>query len=161
MINKVESFLDKVFSEINSAGIHLNEWEIDHICYRTSSLQNYEDSKKYFETLGELLIEGNVNGRPITTYKLHSPIIYKNHIIPLVEVPAPKAGKTTKEGFEHIEIVIDIPFEKIQAMYSNCKFETKGLSKELNPELEIEFKDCAIKFHHMSLEKVIEIEKSL
>ena len=161
MINQVQPFLDKVFHEIKNAKIDLNDWEIDHVCYRTSSLENYEASKNYFSTLGELLIEGEVNGRPIATYKLHKPIAYKNYLIPLVEVPAPKSGKITEEGFEHIEIVIDIPFEKIQSLYPNCNFETKGLSKELNPELEIEFPDCAIKFHHQSLEKVIEIEKSL
>lgn len=158
-INEVTSFLDKVFFQINSANINLNSWEIDHVCYRTSSLENYENSKAYFSTLGELLIEGDVNGRPIATYKLHEPIRYKNYIIPLIEVPSPKKGKDTQEGFEHIEIVIDISFDEILNRYPKCHFEKKGLSKELNPELEIEFSDCAIKFHHQSLEEVIKIEK--
>ena len=161
MIEGLNEFLDRVFTQIEKALINLHSWEIDHICYRTSSLLNYEDAKKYFSKLGILLIEGDVNGRPIATYKLSNPISYKNYIIPLIEVPAPKSGKETPEGFEHIEIVIDVPFDEILDMYPHCQFEKKGLSKKLNPELEIEFEDCAIKFHHLSLEKVIEIEKEL
>lgn len=161
MIENAQYFLDKVFKEIQSAQIDLKNWEIDHICYRTTSEENYLESKKYFAQLGELLIESEVGGRQIATYKLKKPIKYKNFSIPLVEVPAPKKGKLTPEGFEHIEVVIDCSFDEILAKYSHCNFDKKGMQKDLNPELEIEFKDCAIKFHHQSLEEVIKIEKKM
>lgn len=161
MIEQAPIFLARVFSEIENANIDLKDWLIDHICYRTSSEENYQESKNYFANLGELLIESEVNGRLIATYKLDEPIKYRDYIIPLVEVPAPKKGKITFEGFEHIEVVIDCSFEDILEAYPHCSFETKGTSKELNPELEIEFGDCAIKFHHQSLEEVIEIEKQI
>lgn len=161
MIEQVESFLDKVFKQIEKANIELKHWEIDHICYRTTSEKNYIESKNYFSTLGELLIESEVGGRQIATYKLENPIKYKSYNIPLVEVPAPKAGKITPEGFEHIEIVIDCSFDEILNQYPQCRFDKKGMDKNLNPELEIEFTDCAIKFHHKSLEEVIKIEKNM
>ena len=160
MIEQSLPFLEKVFSRINEQNIDLKSWTIDHICYRTSSIKNYEESKVYFSTIGELLIESDINGRPIASFKLYSPINFRHYSIPVVEVPAPKRGKETPEGFEHIEFVIDEDFDQIIKQYPQCNFDTKGLSKELNPELEIEFKDCAIKLHHQSLEQVIDIEKS-
>jgi len=153
-------FLDKLFTHLHDANINIGHWEIDHLCFRTSTDDKYEEAKKYFSQKGECLIESEVNGRLIATYKLHSPIRYKEWIIDLIEVPAPKPHKVTMDGFEHIEVVIDQPFSDIIQGHPHIKFQKKGLQKELNPELEIEFTDCAIKFHHKSLEHIINIEKN-
>lgn len=161
MIEKqAQEFLDKIFNHLNQNQVEIGNWEIDHICYRTSSQDNYQTSKQMFEKLGICLIESEVNGRLIATYKLDQPIHYKSWIIDLVEVPAPKPNKETIEGFEHIEVVIDEKFSTMIEKYSHLNLATKGMSKDLNPELEIEFDDCAIKFHHQCLEQVINIEKN-
>lgn len=152
------NFLDLVFRNLEDQKIDIKNWEIDHLCYRTSSWENYLQKKIDFAELGLCLIESEVNGRPITTYKLHHPIIYKKWIIDLVEVPAPKLNKITKEGFEHIEVVIDESFDTLMQKNPDILFNTKGMNKELNPELEIEFENCALKFHHKSLEHIINIE---
>lgn len=158
-----QTFLEKAFGELKAKKL-LNtmdpHWFIDHLCYRTVDEVNYQEMKKIFSTFGELLIESDVNGRLISTFKLHRPILFKGWTIPLVEVPAPKAGKKTIEGLEHFEVVCDVSFEEIKKRFSKCKMDEKGLSKKLNPELEVEFGDFAIKFHHQSLEVVIEIEKA-
>ena len=161
MINQAIPFLEKITKKINETGININSLEIDHLCYRTSSEQNYLEVKSYFQQQGELLIESEVNGRLIATYKLKKPIHFKEWIIDLIEVPAPKANKRTLEGFEHIEIVIEESFSMFMNQYSDLEFVTKGMDKNLNPEIEIEFMDCAVKFHHKSLEQVIHIEKNL
>jgi uncharacterized protein len=151
-------FLKKLFNEIHNAAIDLKNWEIDHICYRTSSWENYQNTKMEMEKIGVCLVESDVNGRPIATYKLHHPIRYQKYIIDLVEVPAPKKGKMTKEGLEHVEVVIDIEFQELLKLYPNCQWDRSGVSKKINPELEIEFLECAIKFHYKSLEHIINIE---
>ncbi len=161
MIDQANSFLDKLFSILEENKIDLMHWKIDHLCYRTSDSENYEAMKNEFSKLGEFLIESEVNGRDIATYKLTNPVVYKGYTIPLVEVPAPKKGKSTVEGWEHIEVVIDISFDDLMKKYPGIDFDTKALSKELNPELVIKFGDCAIKFHHLSLDEVIKIEKAL
>lgn len=160
MQDSAYKFLDKIFKKLEESGIQIGSWEIDHLCFRTSSLDNYEEMKRIFSGLGTLLVESDVNGRDIATYKFHEPIIYKNYIIPLVEVPAPKPGRDIDEGWEHIEVVIDISFDELMKKYSGLNFDTKALSKELNPELVLKFEDCSIKFHHQSLEEVIRIETS-
>lgn len=157
--NQATQFLEKILSRLEEAKVDIRNWEIDHLCYRTSSEENYKQTKETFENLGDLLIESEVNGRLIASYKLHNPIVFKKWIIDLVEVPAPKPNKETKEGFEHIEVVIDESFDDFMKEYPNLAFNQKGLAKELNPELEIEFEDCAVKFHHKSLEHIINIEK--
>jgi predicted metalloenzyme YecM len=159
MINQAYLFLDKIFSILNEKKINIEKWEIDHLCYRTTDLENYEKIKNDFSKLGDFLIESEVNGRNIATYRLNSPVVYKGYTIPLVEVPAPKNGKPPVEGWEHIEVVIDIGFDELMKKYPEIDFDTKALSKELNPELVIKFGDCAIKFHHQSLDDVIKIEK--
>lgn len=154
-------FLDQLFSEIEALNLKLNFVEIDHLCFRTDSDEDYRRVCHDFSEQGILLIEAPVGGRLISTYKFHTPFKYKNISIPLIEVPAPKKGKVTQRGFEHIELVVEESFEELIQKYSHLKLETNALKKELNPELEIEFKTGAIKFHHQSLEKVIEIEKGL
>ena len=156
-----EKFLDQLFSEIETLHLKLNFIEIDHLCFRTESDEDYQRVCSDFSEQGVLLIEAPVAGRLISTFKFHTPFQYKKISIPLIEIPAPKKGKTTQRGFEHIELVVKESFEELIQKYSHLKLETAALKKELNPELEIEFKSGAIKFHHQSLEKIIEIEKGL
>lgn len=154
-------FLDKIFIHLSENGVDLNDWFIDHLCYRTSSKENFKLMKEKFKDYGDCLVESEVQGRPIVTYKLFNPIKYKDYLIELIEIPAPKPGKNTKEGFEHIEVVVDISFDELIKLYGHLSLEKKALEKKINPELEIEFDDCAIKFHHQSLEDVIAFEKNM
>lgn len=153
-------FLDKMFLEIKQAKINLHHWEIDHLCYRTSSDQNYNFIKNSFMSFATLLSEVEINGRPISTFKLNKPIHYKNYIIDLIEIPAPKPGKEIEEGFEHFEVVVDTTFKSIMDAYPSSTFKKTGMTKVINPELQMTLKSGAIKFHHSSLEYVINIEKS-
>lgn len=152
-------FLSKIFSEVADKKIDLQFIEIDHLCFRTESEEDYQVVCQDFAKMGELLIEAPVGGRLISTFKLYEPFEFKDIVIPLVEIPAPKPGKKVKRGFEHIECVTDASFDELIKKYSHLKPEMGALTKKLNPELEIELESGAIKFHHQSLEKVIEIEK--
>ncbi|EQC48226.1 YecM protein [Bacteriovorax sp. BSW11_IV] len=160
MKEKAYQFLESIFATLNEKKVDIKNLEIDHLCYRTSSEENYKEIKEIFSSIGQCLIESDVNGRLIATYKLSEPILFDEYIIDLVEVPAPKKGKITKEGFEHIEVVTSETFDDLIKRYSHLNIETKGLEKSFNPELEINFGDMAIKFHNQSLESVINVEKN-
>lgn len=157
--NEASLFLEKLFFEIREHSIDYSKWDIDHLCFRTETLNQYEKIKKHFSLFSTLLIESPVNGRPIATYKLHSPWIFGDNFIDLVEIPAPKPNKITKSGFEHIEIVMPQSFAEIQKQYSSLSFEPNNNPKKFNPELVANLKNGDIKFHHQSLELVINIEK--
>lgn len=152
-------FLRNILGDLKETGIDLSGHFIDHLCYRTTSQENYIEIKNHFEDYGALLVESEVGGRLIATYKLNNPVTFKCWVVPLIEVPAPKAGKVTIEGYEHIEVVIDSSFEEFMRNQSHLKFKTKALAKDFNPEIEIILPSGSVKFHHQSLEEVIKIEK--
>lgn len=156
---QANNFLNMAFAELRVNNFTLEEhWHIDHLCYRTSTQENYLSTKRRFEQFSRLLIESEVNGRFISTFKLPTPIIFNDWAIDLIEVPAPKVGKITIDGFEHFEVVCDLTFDEIKSRYAQCQFDESGLSKDFNQELEISFNGFAVKFHHISLESVINIE---
>lgn len=143
-------------------GIQLERnWDIDHLCFRADSIDSYEQLKIEFKRYGHLLIESEVNGRPISTFKLHQPIHFKEWTIDLIELPAPKPGKIITRGFEHIEIVCDLPFDELIERYSHLPMDKKGLTKDFNQELELSLGERNIKFHHLSLESVVNLENNL
>ncbi|MDD0854285.1 VOC family protein [Halobacteriovorax sp. GB3] len=159
LYNEAKLFLDKLLTEVETKNIDLKNYEIDHICFRVNSLDNYEKYKGIFQDFGKLLTEADVNGRPIATYKLYEPIIHSKYLIDLIELPAPKPGKATEEGFEHIEIVTDQTFHDLAEDLKDFKLKTSGLKKDFNQELALELDCGVIKFHHKSLEQVIQIEE--
>lgn len=153
-------FLETLFADLKDKRIVFpDHWEIDHLCYRSSSLESYEALKKEFSQFGELLIESPVNGRMISTFKLYTPIVFQDWTIDLIELPAPKPGKVTPEGFEHIEVVCDLSFEKLKERFGEFLLDEKGLTKDFNQELELTLGDRNVKFHHLSLESVVTLEK--
>ena len=158
---EAEEFLVRLNEQLKKHEIMLAEhWQIDHICYRTSTLESYHEKCKSFLKFANLLIESDVNGRPISTFKLHEPIRFMNRQTDVVELPAPKSTKPQKDGFEHVEVVCDLPFTKLMKVFAHVQFNTDGLKKRFNQELEMPLDDCAIKFHHISLESVITVEKN-
>lgn len=159
LITKAIKFIESLLSEATHLGIPIKpHWMIDHLCYRVQTLQEYDQTKIELERFGNLLAENEVNGRPIATYKLHEPIKVAGYWIPLIEIPAPKSGKITPSGFEHLEVVCDISFEDLEAHLKHLKPDISGLSKPINKEFELDLGRHAIKFHHMSLESVIRLE---
>jgi predicted metalloenzyme YecM len=159
--SKAQIFLNGVFDKANSSKFLIPEnWFVDHICFRTSTFAEYLEHQTHFSRFGNLLIESEVGGRPISTFKLFEPIVFGDHTIPLVELPAPKLGKPTPLGFEHIEIVCDKPFDKIISEFPDLTFDSSGLAKSFSQELEIDFGGASIKLHHLSLESVIRLESN-
>ncbi|UXR65949.1 VOC family protein [Bdellovibrio bacteriovorus] len=158
---EAQTFLEQLFLRLSGQNVTFERhWQIDHLCYRASSLQSYESFKKSFEGFADLLIESDVNGRPIATYKLSKPVHFKDWSIDVVELPAPKPGKVTIEGFEHLEVVSDLTFVELKSRYPQCEFNESGLKKDFNQELEINLAPLALKFHPLSLESVIRLEKN-
>jgi predicted metalloenzyme YecM len=155
---EAQGFLEKLERALIAAGIDLaSHWDLDHLCYRTQTDEEYTILKNEFLGFGKLLIESEVNGRLISTFKLNEFIVFKDWHIDLIELPAPKKAKITPRGFEHIEIVCDLTFEELIKQFSE---NPSGLSKLYNRELEISIDDINLKFHHCSLESVVTLESN-
>lgn len=153
-------FLKELELQLIEVGI-LNEilsQDVDHLCFRTETESDYRRTCADFKKFSELLIESKVNGRLISTFKLKEPLVWKDQIIDVVEVPAPKLGKKTRRGFEHIEALISESFASFTARHASLKFDFRGAQKPFNPEIELATRVGAVKFHHMPLEAVVRVE---
>lgn len=155
LLGNPTSFLDHIFQYLNEKKVVVDNYELDHICYRVETEARYEALKAALSNLGELLVESQIGGRAIASIKLHKPIIYKSRKIEVVELPAPKKGSFYKEGFEHVEFVIDIPFTDFMTAHDALDFITKDLKKSVNPGITLKETDFSVKFHHHTLEYVI------
>lgn len=154
------TFLTQIFDRLKAASVEVYNWPIDHLCYRVQSQEQYQSMRVEFNQMGTLLIESMIGGRLISTYKLHTPITYGARQIPLIELPEPKASKPTLLGLEHAEFVCPLSFTELLERNPGLDWKTQGTKKTFNPELELRLGELAVKFHQMSLERVIEIEKS-
>jgi predicted metalloenzyme YecM len=159
---EAKEFLHNAFMEMTRQGFFFEpHWHVDHICYRTSTEENYQATVELLSSFSTLLAETQVNGRMISTFKLEESLCHDGWDIDLIEIPAPKKGRIHKDGFEHLEVVSDLSFLELKERYhSFTKIET-GLKKNFNPELEFVFSDFAVKFHSLSLESVIHIEENI
>ncbi|ORY06078.1 Glyoxalase/Bleomycin resistance protein/Dihydroxybiphenyl dioxygenase [Basidiobolus meristosporus CBS 931.73] len=164
----VTPFVTQVLHTLHGHGIDVSENMMDHVCYRVESLSEYEECKLELSSKGCLLIENNIGGRPIATFKLNNPILVTDPIskqvreVRVIELPSPKTGSFYKTGLEHVEFVIADSFEHFISKHEKLSFSTKGSFKPVNPEISLKFKELgfSVKFHHMPLEQVIELEKA-
>jgi predicted metalloenzyme YecM len=154
-------FLEDIFSKISDIELNVENYELDHICYRVSSNKLYEIKKRELSQFGELLVESIVNGRFISTYKLFFPIIYNQRKIFLIELPSPKASHAYQDGLEHIEFVSKEPLQKIVERYPQYSFEIFGINKKINADITLKLGQYCIRFHNQSLEEVIKTEKKM
>lgn len=134
--------------------------QLDHLCYRTVSLENYEQKKTELATIAQLLGETPIAGRSIATFRFNTPIRYDNWRIDAIELPAPKPNSNYKEGLEHIEFVLYDDLATFTEKYKTLPLETH-IVNGINPAVGLQLGEYAVKFHLLSLPVVVylEIEK--
>ncbi|NCN26868.1 VOC family protein [bacterium] len=155
-------FIESVCKEALGLGLDVYTLEIDHFCLRVSSDEEYKIYTQQLSTRGTLLSEALINGRPISTFKLHKAIKTLDKEIFCIEVPFPKENSPYPLGLEHIECVTPTPLAEFISQFPNLNFDTRAMNKNLNPEVALKLPSGnSVKFHNQSLEKVIEIENRL
>lgn len=162
VIGNYQDFLARIIAEVEAEGFDLADFvQLDHMCYRTSSLGNYEAKKSELMEFGELLGEVQINGRPIATFRLHEPVIYDRWRIDTVELPAPNPGREIKEGLEHVEFVLYDSIDAFLKKYEGKNFNLASVDRGVNPEIGYKLPNYGVKFHLLSLPTVVYLEKKL
>jgi uncharacterized protein len=162
VIGNYPAFLEEILLRVTAAGFDLADFvQIDHMCYRTVSDENYTHMKDRLASVASLLGETMVNKRPIAAFRLHEPVMYKTWRIDTVEVPAPKAGKDFAEGLEHVEFVLFDDLPAFLKKYAGQPFKMDAADRGINPEIGLQLDDYSVKFHLLSLPAAVYLERKL
>lgn len=138
--------------------------EADHICYRVQTDERYRELREELRRQYTLLGETDVNGRPIATFQLDTPISTGGWRISYLELPAPKPGSEYTEGLEHVEFVVlggDLARFETAHPHLADSFSRKGMDKPINPELGLKGAGISVKFHKLPLGEVVRLERLL
>lgn len=159
LISAAFPFLNTILEDLKNVDIDVSGLEMDHICFRVEYLEQYDTLKSILAKHSVLLVEHDINGRLIASYRLFEPIIIGAFSIEVFELPAPKKGSPYALGYEHVEFVTDVSLEDFLLRYPNLKWDLSGIDKEINRDIRLQFDSgFSVKFHEQSLEKVVQAE---
>ena len=163
ILGDYQAFVRNLVGQVQAAGFDLNDFvQMDHLCYRTTSEEGYQQKKTELAQIATLAHETTVSGRLIATYRLQDPIIVDNWRGDAIEIPAPKEGRDFAEGLEHAEFVLyDGTFDYFLKKYAGKQFGLKSATRGINPEVVYQLDGCAVKFHLLSLLTVVYLENKL
>jgi len=151
--------MNEVFEEV---GIERSELsQLDHLCYRTETLEEYHKILEDFRELGENLGEVIVQGRPISVIALNQPIETGGWAVDFLEVAAPKASSPYPSGLEHAEFVTRGLLSDFEQRHADLPFIRDAMSRVINPELKYRENGISVKFHQLNIGAVIKIEDAL
>ena len=162
LIGDYESVVENINRGLEVSGIEREELALlDHLCYRTETLEEYKQVLKDFSGLGRNIGEVAVQGRPISAIALDTPIKTGGWIIPFLEIAAPKDGSPYPSGLEHAEFVTVRLLEDFEQMHQDLNFIRDAMGRAINPELKFRENGISVKFHQLSIGSTIKIEDAL
>jgi len=172
IIGDYSGFLNDVLTRTANEGFDFGDFvQIDHLDYRTISLENYEEKKSQLQEVAELKNESIINGRPISTYLLNETIAHP-HIesdssrldpwqVDVVELIAPKDGSDFPEGPNHVEYVLRRGIPEFLEKYKGKPFEMRAADRGINPEVGLPLGNLMMKVHNLSLLTVVDLQRRL
>lgn len=162
IIGDYETFIGGIGAGLAASGISRSELAMmDHICYRVGTQDRYDELLSILSSAAILLGEAVVSGRNIATFELHDYIAVDGWTVPYLELPEPKDGSPYPEGLEHAELVVLGGLDRFAERHTDLDFDTKGMVKDINPELGLKTDLLSVKFHEQPLGAVVRIEKRL
>lgn len=162
ILGDYQAFIKNISAGLVEAGIDREELAMmDHICYRVATQARYDELLQELSGEATLLGESLVMGRNIATFEFNDYLQADGWIVPCLELPAPKASSPYPEGLEHVELVFIGSLERFRQRHAELKFDNKGMSKRINPELGLKSDIMSVKFHEQALGAVVGIEQRL
>jgi predicted metalloenzyme YecM len=162
LIGDYDPHVAKINDVLETVGIQRSELsQLDHLCYRTETLEEYYQVLQDFAVLGRNLGEVEVQGRPISVIALNEPIETGGWIIDFLEIAAPKPSSPYPSGLEHAEFVTRGLLEDFEQRHHDLPFIRDAMDRDINPELKYRERGISVKFHQLSIGAVIKIEEQL
>jgi predicted metalloenzyme YecM len=158
VIGDYELFVKDLLANQSEAGIDTSGCQLDHLCYRVSSMDEYNDAKAKLKPLSSTLATTIHNGREFSIFKLKQPLIVGNQQISLIELPTPASDKPYATGLEHAEVVITEGFKEFCELHKDT-FTHQPDMGSANATAILTFADkTTIKFHPISLAEAIVLQ---
>ena len=158
VMGEYKNLAEDALEEIQKLGIDFSTFQIDHYCYRVTSLKEYAEMKEKLKQISRAFVENIHHERPIAKFILKEPIWVRNFETSVIELPAPKKDKGYQRGLEHFEMVVGKNFEELKNKYN---FLWTG-QDDSGPHNKTVFKvlknGFTVKFHERSLLEVLELE---
>ena len=162
LIGDYEAKVVAINKGLEAAGIKKDELALlDHLGYRTETLDEYYGVLQDFSGLGENMGEVEIEGRPISVIALDEPLVADGWTIPFLEVVAPKASSPYPSGLEHAEFVTVRRLSDFEKAHEDLPFIRDAMMRRINPELKYRENGISVKFHRLSIGSVVEIEEEL
>ena len=162
LIGDYDAFVANVNRGLDEAHIASSELALlDHLGYRTETMDEYSSVLDEFRSLGEDMGEIIIQGRPISIIALQDPIETGGWRIPFLEVIAPKPESPYPSGLEHAEFVTVRLLKDFEKQHSDLLFIRDAMTRRINPELKYRENGISVKFHRLSIGSVVEIEEEL
>ncbi len=159
-LNNWQTFIAALLAELKKLNVDVSSYQLDHLAYRTTSKQEYEETKEEFKKLGELMPEATIRHRRIAIIKLKEPLTYQNYRIEALELLEPAEGDQFRTGFEHAEFVVSQKLSDLLEKYPQLDWNTKALARVNNPELGLRLGDnLGVKFHKLPILEVRKIQE--
>lgn len=158
IIGDYNFFISTLLDKLNKKGIDIRKYSIDHLCYRTKTLNDYSQKKKELLGLSKKYVENIHHGRPISKFVLKEAIKYNNFLISTIELPAPKKDYDFENGLEHLEVVVGKDYDFIKNKYKDF-WDGSDDSGPYNQTVFINFDKLIVKFHKHHLLDVLKMEK--
>lgn len=162
LIGDYEAKVAEINKGLEAAGIKREELALlDHLGYRTETLEEYRRVLGEFRSLGKDMGEMIIQGRPISIIALNEPLVAGGWTIPFLEVIAPKDSSPYPSGLEHAEFVTVRLLSDFEKAHPDLNFIRDAMDRRINPELKYRENGISVKFHRLSIGSVVEIEEEL
>lgn len=155
ILNEAPRFISQVLLALKGLNCDVVNLELDHICYRTETLDDYQELKKQLSVLNKLLADNVHNGREISVFELSSPIVFQERYVKVFELPAPNKLKSYETGYEHVEFVVKDDLRKFVQDRPHLNFNLKNIDLKENPSVKLKLKIGSVKFHNLPLQEVV------
>lgn len=162
VVGDYDQFLDDILDRVADEGFDMGDFaQLDHMCYRTVSPENYREKSTELKSVARLLGETMINGRPISTFRLLEPVHHGPWRVDALELPSPKDGSNHNEGLEHVEFVLLDDMSTFLDKYEGMPFEMRSADRGINPEVGLKLGEYSVKFHLLNLPTVVYLENKL
>lgn len=176
LMQELPNFEQRIKPLLNMLKLDKHGLQCDHLALRVNDENNALDLLKAFQTIGDVISNKNINGRPIVIIKLHQAFDFLNQKVRCIELPFPGDKHYSEQGWEHIELVLpcnaltiadlkqallavapDLLFvldgeSKISVKMS----EPKGNAEKLaNPTIAFKHNGICVKVHPYTIEQIV------